>query len=659
MAKNVEKCKNEGKMNETLVNYLRVTSCLEIEKAGSGHPGVCLDGAPIAFSIFKNATIDCNNPNWQNRDRIVFSAGHASALLYACLNLFGYDIKTEDLQSFRQLGSKCKGHPEVEICGVDATTGPLGQGIGMAVGMAVAEEYLRARFSHGNLSPIDHYTYCFVGDGDLMEGVAQEAISFAGTQELSRLILLYDKNDITIEGSTKFSNRENVKQKFVAMGWNVLEVADGNSVEQIDEAILLAKKSDKPTIIIVKTKIGFGSELEGDAKVHGKPLSKAQIDVLRKNIGYFVPDWTLNSQQREEIKTILLGKQKKVDEYKQNIDEYKRKFPQDFLEYQNLIGGQSVELSTLLNDDEENIFDGRKVLGKVLNDVYQVVPMLSLCADLTPSTKTNIIDSGKFSPEDRLGQNIMLGIREHAMGAVCNGIVLSGLRALCSTFMSFANYMTPAIRLSAMMNIPALYVFTHDSILVGEDGPTHQPVEQIATLRAMPNLNVFRPCGKEELLASLQMHLLGKGPSAVLISRSAVEGVKDNFAKTLKGGYVIKESKNYVATLVSTGTEVSLCQKASKLLEGKGIPIRIVSMPCVEVFDKQSKAYKDKVLDRSKPIICVEASSDNVWHKYSQREDYVFGINRFGESGKQEDVCRALGFEEKNLAKYIERLIFV
>ncbi|MGN0798333.1 MAG: transketolase [Christensenellales bacterium] len=645
-------------MNETLVNYLRVTSCLEIEKAGSGHPGVCLDGAPIAFSIFKNAVIDCNNPHWQNRDRIVFSAGHASALLYACLNLFGYDIRTEDLQSFRQLGSKCKGHPEVNIYGVDATTGPLGQGVGMAVGMAVAEEYLRAKFSHGNLSPIDHYTYCFVGDGDLMEGVAQEAISFAGTQKLSRLILLYDKNDITIEGSTKFSNRENVKQKFVAMGWNVLEVEDGNSVEDIDYAILQAKKSDKPTIIVVKTKIGFGSELEGDASVHGKPLNKSQIEVLRKNIGYFVPDWTLNNEQKEEVKVLLSNKQNKINEYNQNIDEYKRKFPQDFLEYQNLISNQSVELSTLLKDYEDDVFDGRKALGKVLNEVYQMVPMLSLCADLTPSTKTNIVVSGKFCPEDRLGQNIMLGIREHAMGAVCNGIVLSGLRAVCSTFMSFANYMTPAIRLSAMMDIPALYVFTHDSILVGEDGPTHQPVEQIATLRAMPNLNVFRPCGREELLASLQLHLSSTTPSAVLISRSAVEGVKDDFVKALRGGYIISDNKNYVATLVSTGTEVSLCQKASKLLEKKGIAVRIVTMPCVEVFEKQSKVYKNKVLDSSKPIICVEASSDNIWHKYSQREEYVFGLKTFGESGKQEDVRKALGFEENHLAKYIEKVLF-
>ena len=645
-------------MNETLVNYLRVTSCLEIEKAGSGHPGVCLDGAPIAFSIFKNAVVDCNNPHWQNRDRIVFSAGHASALLYACLHLFGYDIKTEDLQNFRQLGSKCKGHPEVDVCGVDATTGPLGQGVGMAVGMAVAEEYLRAKFSHGNLSPIDHYTYCFVGDGDLMEGVAQEALSFAGTQKLSRLIFLYDKNDITIEGSTKFSNRENVKQKFVAMGWNVLEVEEGNSVEDIDCAIIQAKKSDKPTIIVVKTKIGFGSELEGDASVHGKPLNKSQIEVLRKNIGYFVPDWALNNEQKEEVKVLLSDKQNKINEYNQNIDEYKRKFPQDFLEYQNLISSQSVELSTLLKDYEGDVFDGRKVLGKVLNEVYQMVPMLSLCADLTPSTKTNIIGSGKFCPEDRLGQNIMLGIREHAMGAVCNGIVLSGLRAVCSTFMSFANYMTPAIRLSAMMDIPALYVFTHDSILVGEDGPTHQPVEQIATLRAMPNLNVFRPCGKEELLASLQLHLSSTTPSAVLISRSAVEGVKDDFAKALRGGYIISDNKNYVATLVSTGTEVSLCQKASKLLEKKGIAVRIVTMPCVEVFEKQSKAYKNKVLDRSKPIICVEASSDNIWHKYSQREEYVFGLKTFGESGKQEDVRKALGFEENHLAKFIEKVLF-
>ena len=644
-------------MNETLVNYLRITSCLEIEKAGSGHPGVCLDGAPIAFSIFKNAKRDCKNAKWENRDRIVFSAGHASALVYACLNLFGYDVSVSDLQSFRQLGSKCKGHPEVDIPGVDATTGPLGQGVGMAVGMAVAEEYLRNKFAHGNLSPIDHYTYCFVGDGDLMEGVAQEAISFAGTQKLSRLILLYDKNDITIEGSTNLSNRENVKQKFVAMGWNVFEVDNGNSVADIDNAILQAKKSDKPNIIIIKTKIGFGSDLEGSASVHGKPLTKEQIEHLRQSLGYYVSDWTLNSAQKEEMQSILLKKQQEIELYKQNIDEYKRKFPKDFAEYQNLIEKKSVEFSTLI-DKTEDIFDGRKTLGKTLNKVFSIVPMLSLCADLTPSTKTNVVGGGHFSAEDRLGRNVMLGIREHAMGAVCNGIVLSGLPALCSTFMSFANYMTPAIRLSAMMNTDALYVFTHDSILVGEDGPTHQPVEQIATLRAMPNLNVFRPCGESELLASLQCHFEGESPSAILISRSAVDSVKDNFSKALYGGYILSDAKDYVATLVSTGTEVSLCEKVKNNLAKKGLNVRVVSMPCVEIFDKQKKSYKDKILDRSKPIFCVEASSDNVWHKFAQREEFVIGLKTFGESGKQEDVCKFFGMEENYLTKYIEKIIF-
>lgn len=644
-------------MNENLVNYLRIASCLEIERAASGHPGVCLDAAPIAFSIFKNARTNCADPHWQNRDRIVFSAGHASALLYACLNLFGYDITVSDLQSFRCLGSKCKGHPEVDVAGVDATTGPLGQGVAMSVGMAVAEEYLRSKFSHGNLSPIDHYTYCMVGDGDLMEGVAQEAISFAGTQKLSRLILLYDKNDITIEGSTNLSNRENVKQKFVSMGWNVFEVANGNSVEEIDLAISLAKKSDKPNIIIVKTKIGFGSELEGNASVHGKPLNRAQIEHLRQNLGYFVSDWTLNDSQKEEMQNILAKKQNETVLHEQNLDEYKRKFPKDYAEFLNITTAQNVEFSPLL-EGGEGVFDGRKTLGKVLNKISGIVPFLSLCADLTPSTKTNITCGGNFCPADRTGRNVMLGIREHAMGAVCNGIVLSDIPALCSTFMSFANYMTPAIRLSAMMRCKVLYVFTHDSILVGEDGPTHQPIEQIATLRAMPNLNVFRPCGEAELLASLQCHFEGNVPSAILISRSAVAGVCDKFAKALCGGYVLEDSKDFVATLVATGTEVSLCKKVKDNLAKEGINVRLVSMPCVEIFDKQKKSYKDKVLDKSKPIICVEASSDNVWHKFAQREEFVFGIKTFGESGKQEDVCKHFGMEENYLTRYVKNVIF-
>ncbi|MBQ3048158.1 MAG: transketolase [Clostridia bacterium] len=641
-------------------NYLRVTSALQINKANSGHPGVCLGAAPIAFSIYKNAIFSPKNPNFLNRDRVVFSAGHSSALVYSILNLFGFDLSLNDLQNFRQFKSKTPGHPEVNITpGVDISTGPLGQGIANAVGFAIAEKYLNSYYKKNNFSPIDHFTYCFTGDGCLMEGVAQEAISLAGKLKLNKLILLYDKNDITIEGSLNLANTENVKNKFLACNWNVLQVKDGLSVQKIDKAILKAKKSNKPTVIIVKTQIGYGSSLVNTNKVHGKPLDNSQIDVLRQNLNYSVPDWQTPMQLNVYIDQLLEEKQKAINAYEDCLQQYKIKYPKEYKALLSSLNHKEINLSSLTKKVADKNFDCRQQLHEVLNTISSKIPeLIGGSADVAPSTKAFISSSGYFSHENPTGKNIGFGIREHAMAAISNGISLhGGLKFFCSTFFAFANYMTPAIRMSAMMDVPVLYIFTHDSILVGEDGPTHQPVEQIATLRCLPGICVFRPCGRNELLACFEYYLNANKPTALLMGRQASDYVDDDFEKAKKGAYVILDSKNYHATIVATGSEVCLAIKASQALANFNINVRVVSAPCLELFENQTLSYKNKIIDKTKPVFCIEASADNVWYKYATNEEHVLKLNRFGMSAKASDTYSALGYSVDNIVKFIKKNI--
>ncbi len=644
-------------IDEKICNYLRVISCLEIERAKSGHPGVCLGAAPIFWSIYKNAFFCPDKPNFVNRDRVVFSAGHASALLYATLNLLGFDIPLNQLKNFRQLGSITPGHPEVNVTpGVDVSTGPLGQGIANAVGFAIAEEYLRNYFSKENLTPINHYTYCFCGDGCLMEGVAQEAISIAGNLKLNKLILLYDKNNTTIEGDLSLANSEDTKAKFLSCNWNVIEVKEGNSVDKIDEAILKAKGSDKPTVIIVNTHIGFGSELEGSNKSHGNPLNLEQIAKLRQNLNYSMPDWQITEDIKGAVKQIKIKNQEIEKSYFNTLKMYKEKYPKEFSEFLKLEDNFKIDFSSMLEQNENlEFFDGRKELNLVLNEICKNVPnIIGGCADVGPSTKAVINDSGYFSRNDRKARNIPYGVREHAMGAISNGITLhSSLRAFCSTFFSFENYLSPAIRMSALMKNPVLYLFTHDSFTVGEDGPTHQPVEQIATLRCLPDIYNFRPCGRKELLAAFASYFNKNLPHTALVSRDKTDFIEDNFELALKGAYVLKDTKNYVATLVATGSEVALCQKVVDELKKKKINLRLVSAPCVELFEKQLDNYKNLVIDKTKPVFCVEASGDNIWYKYATNENCVFNFNHFGKSAPKNILCEEFGFTYQNISKKI------
>ena len=646
--------------DDLLVNYLRVTSCLEIESANSGHPGIALSSAPIVYSIYKNANIFPSDSKNMNRDRIVFSAGHASALCYATLHLFGYDVSVDDLKNFRRFGSKTPGHPEFGVTdGVDATTGPLGQGIAMAVGMAIAESHLRALFKTPNFSPIDHHTFCLVGDGCLMEGVAREAVSLAGNLKLNKLILLYDKNDITIEGKTSITNSDDVEGFFKACKWNVLNVFDGNNTKEIDLALSNAQKSTKPTIIIVKTKIGYASPLEGSNAIHGKPLNKDQIISLREKLCYIYDDYEIPFLAKKHLQTILDKKKDALAKYKKDLAQYKKENPDKARLLKKYFDNSEKSFEKFVKQDAEENIDFRKAGHNALNDVAKSCPNLfGGCADLSPSTQAVIDDGGKFCKENRAGKNVAFGIREHVMGAVSNGISLhGGLLPFCSTFLTFENYMTPAIRLSAQMNRKVLYYFTHDSLFVGEDGPTHQPIEQLATLRAMPNLVVSRPANLAELYSSLEHFVNDNKPMALCIPRQHIKNVNSSYMDAKKGGYILKDAKNYNLTLVACGSEVPLCLEVSDILKKQGVKSRVVSMPSVEIFDAQPKAYREKVIDKSKPVFCVEMSSDSIWYRFATSEENVFNLSSFGASGKGELVVQKFGFTPKLISQKIQKIL--
>ncbi len=664
-----------------IVNAMRIMSVNMIENANSGHPGICLGAAPIFYSIYKNAKVNPAEPNFLNRDRVVFSAGHSSALIYATLNLFGYKVSIDDLKGFRKLGSITSGHPEIELTpGVDCSTGPLGQGIANAVGLAIAETNLSARFNKPNYDIFDHYTYCFCGDGCLMEGVAQEAISVAGNLGLNKLILLYDKNDITIEGNLGLANTEDTKAKFIAMNWNVLEVEDANDIDKICLAITEAKQSkDKPTLIIINSHIGFGSELQDNAKVHGSPLNKEQIAVLKANLGYTEPDWVYPKEVLKTVNSIVDEKLEWYKEYQKTYKDYAKAYPEEYKQLTAQLNNDvdfACYCREYLETIEKQDKSTRELAGKILN--YFKDKDLSLiggAADVAPSTKIYFTDEEYYSKENRKGRNIHYGVREHAMGAISNGIALhGGLKPFCSTFFTFENYMTPAIRMTALMNLPVNYYFTHDTIAVGEDGPTHQPIEQMATLRAMPNLTVFRPCGEAETLAGIYLALTSKKPTALILSRQKIKQTHDDFYGALNGAYIIKHGnfydkkvyfnnqfidkrcEEYDATVLCAGSEVPILIDVANILAEKGIVLRIVSMPSVELFENTlDEAYRNYILGNNK-VMAVETSSDSVWYKYVTNRKYVFNLTEFSKTGNEKDLYDYYGFNAEKLAGKIEKM---
>lgn len=644
------------------VDTIRIISTEAIQKANSGHPGICIGAAPIGYELFADfLKFSYKNPRWDNRDRFVLSAGHGSMLLYSLLHLFGYDVTMDDIKNFRQLGSRTPGHPEYgKTDGVETSTGPLGQGLANAVGMAVAEAHLAARFNKPGYNVVDHFTYCLCGDGCLEEGISYEACSFAGTQKLGKLILLYDRNNVTIEGKIDSTFSEDIPTRFAAQGWQVIRVDDANNLLTLRAAINRAKSDlTRPSLIICNTVIGYGSPLADSADVHGAPMGEANLAKMKEFFGWTEEPFTVPDDVKEHCKKIADEKLGDEAAWNEMFAKYEAEFPELAAQYKQFMHGIEPDFKKI-----EGLFDfsaaeaTRSSGGKVLAKISAVMPnIMSGSADLAPSTKTELKGVDYFTSENRLGRNIHYGIREHAMAAICNGIQLhGGLQALCSTFFSFADYMKAGIRMSALMNIPVIYVMTHDSIGVGEDGPTHQPMEQLISLRSIPGIKVFRPCDGRETAAAYVSALTQSSPTAIVLTRQNLPQYDGTGLKAILGGYVLSDCEGTPdVILIGTGSEIELCMGAQQLLAAKGRKVRVVSMPCIEEFERQTKEYKDSVLPpHVKARVCVEAASHYAWYKYSGDCGEVIAMHTFGTSGPAKQLFEYFGFTKENVAEKAE-----
>ena len=640
-------------VNKTL-NYVKSITAETISNAKSGHTGSALGASSIMLALFHDHLVyDVTGTNFPSRDRLVMSAGHTSALLYTLMHLAGYNLTMDDLKKFRKYGSKTPGHPEYRfVSGVETTTGPLGQGIANAVGMAIAEEKMRAMFP----DLISNYTYVYSGDGCLMEGVANEAVSLAGTLKLSNLILLYDDNNITIDGEKTLANREDAEKKFQAMGWNTILVKDGNDYKSCSDAIKKAKTSDRPTIIIFKTIIGIGTKYEGSCKVHACPLSAEDLAEFKKKLGtegsFSVPQdvYDFMHEATERNNKIIEKWNEKYGESPNAFEKYFGAFPYNY----------NRALALLKKNPA---LAGRDATNLVLSDLSEDNYFFGGTADVGPSTKAVVNQSSSFSLDSdtaRLGRNIHFGIREHAMGSIANGIALycPSLNAFDSTFTAFTNYMLPAIKMRALMNIPVLSIFTHDSIDIGEDGPTHQPIEQIPQPRLVVGLSVFRPGTYAEVVAAFKHFVATRKPTAILSTKGKIYDYPDStIVKAEKGGYVLLDTaENPDIEIFATGKEVALAEKVAKALSGEAV--RVISMPCISEFERQPESYKNKVLLKSPKLrIAIEATNDNVWYKYIGENGLFFGVFDYQCSGNGDEVYERAGFNEKTILSKIKKVL--
>lgn len=657
------------------ITTIRTLSIDAIEKANSGHPGMPMGAAPMAYTLWtKFMNHNPSNPKWFNRDRFVLSAGHGSMLLYSLLHLSGYDVSMEDIKQFRQWGSKTPGHPEYgHTPGVEATTGPLGQGIAMAVGMAMAERHLAATYNKDNFEIINHYTYAICGDGDLMEGVASEAASLAGHLKLGRLIVLYDSNDISLDGELNLSFSENVEQRFKAYGWQYIRVEDGNNIEEIAEAIAEAQKDlDRPTLIEVKTTIGYGSPNKaGTSDVHGAPLGADELKLTKEAYKWtFEQDFYVPEEVYAHFRqAVQEAGAKKEAEWNELFAAYKKCYPELANQLELAIEGKLPEgwEASLPVYPEGKSLATRASSGEVLNAIAKAVPQfIGGSADLAGSNKTLIKGAGNFMPESYEGRNIWFGVREFAMGAAMNGMALhGGVKVFGGTFFVFSDYLRPAIRLAALMGLPVTYVLTHDSIAVGEDGPTHEPIEQLPSLRAMPNLSVIRPADGNETAAAWRLALESTDrPTALVLTRQnlptlattaerAYEGVK-------KGAYVVSEAENGnpEALLLASGSEVNLAVKAQKALAAEGIHVSVISMPSWDRFEQQPQDYKEQVLPSSvKKRLAIEMAASFGWERYTGVEGDILAIDRFGASAPGEKIMEEYGFTVDNVVSRVKALL--
>lgn len=656
-------------IDQLSVNTLRFLSVEAIQKAKSGHPGLPMGAAPAAYALWaKNMRMNPADPKWDDRDRFVLSAGHGSALLYSLLHLFGYNITIDDLKNFRQLDSNTPGHPEYDIeRGIETASGPLGQGIAGAVGMAIAETYLAAQFNRPGYDIVNHYTYALCGDGCLMEGVSAEAASLAGTLKLGKLVVLYDCNNITIEGDTCTSFTEDVLKRFEAYGWQTITVEDGNDVDAIDKAIKEAKaEADRPSIIKIMTKIGYGApNKQGKASAHGEPLGEEEIVLAKENLGWeYKEDFYVPEQVKENISDITKAGAETEKEWKAMFEAYAKEYPELAEQWNNWHNG---ELPDLLNNEDYWTYEGdiatRASSEKVLNKLSKLVPnLIGGSADLAPSNKSVMKDREYYSPENRTGSNMHFGIREFAMTVIANGMYLhGGLRPYIAGFFVFSDYMKAGLRMSALMGLPVISIFTHDSIGVGEDGPTHQPIEHLAALRSMPNYTVIRPCDSRETAAAWYAALSRKtSPTGIILSRQNLPLLDGTGKEALKGAYILKNSKKETpdVILMATGSEVELIYKAWEILQEKGIDARVISMPSWEIFEEQSDEYKESVIPMSvRKRVAVEAAGDFGWHKYVGLDGEVISMNGYGASAPAGKLFEKYGFTVDNVVDTVIRVM--
>lgn len=658
--------------HQLMANAIRALSMDAVQKANSGHPGAPMGMADMAAVLWqRHLRVNPANPKWDNRDRFVLSNGHASALQYALLHLAGFDLSLDDLKNFRQMHSKTAGHPEVhETVGVETTTGPLGQGIANAVGFALAEAHLAAKFNRGEHQIVNHYTYCFLGDGCLMEGVSHEACSFAGTLGLGKLIVLYDANGISIDGEIDAWYSEDVGKRFESYGWQVIGAIDGHDAEAIDKAIQAAKADTaRPSIIICRTTIGFGSpNLAGSEKTHGAPLGAAEIAATKAALGLPAGDFELPEGAAAAADLRSKG-QTWQNEWEQAFAAYEKAEPELAAEYRRVVQGQlPADFSAYLQNalqaaqDKAEKVATRKASELALNILAEKLPeLVGGSADLSGSNLTFSKSSKSILPKQFAGNYLHYGVREFAMAAIMNGMALhGGIRPYGGTFLVFSDYMRNGMRMSALMKLPVAYVLTHDSIGLGEDGPTHQPVEHVSSLRLIPNLNVWRPCDTVETLAAWQSAINPETPTALALSRQGLPVMKRDSAQIAaiaRGGYVLRQAANAQVHLIATGSEVELAMKAADALAEKGVAANVVSMPCLDIFLQQEASYREQVLPKASVKVAIEAGSSLLWQGIVGDKGAVIGLDRFGASAPAEQLFPYFGFTVENIVKTAQSLL--
>ena len=653
---------------QDLANAIRALSMDAVQAAKCGHPGMPMGMADIAQVLWKkHLKYNPNNPDWFDRDRFVLSNGHGSMLLYSLLHLTGFDLPMAELKAFRQLGSKTPGHPECDVTpGVETTTGPLGQGIANAVGMAMAEKILAKKFNKKEIDLIDHYTYVFCGDGCLMEGISHEVCSFAGTQKLNKLIMLYDDNEISIDGRVEGWFTDDTPGRFESYGWKVIREIDGHNFESIDQALKEAKNSDKPTLICCKTEIGKGSPNKaGSADAHGAALGDDEIVLTRENINwphepFFIPEDIYKDWDHKSIGQNI------EDQWLEKLNEYAKNHASEAKEFERLVSGDlPVEFESTISDliksfeTDESDYASRKCSGICLDSIGPVMPeLIGGSADLTPSNNTQWKGAKQLS-SDGTGNYLNYGVREFGMSAIMNGLILhGGIRPYAGTFLTFLDYARNAVRMSALMKLPVVYVYTHDSIGVGEDGPTHQPVEHISMLRATPGIHTWRPCDGVETAYAWKHALESKDlPTALILSRQNLPPQNRNDSGLIaKGGYVLLEAEDEDLVIIATGSEVELAINSAELLQAEGIKVKVVSIPCTELFDSQSEEYKLHVLG-TKPKVAIEAGSKDFWYKYLNAGDEVIGLDCFGESAPLKDLLEHFGFTNEKVVETCKKVL--